>query len=337
MLRDMQKEMTGDIPGIDLPYAATLINRALDKIYKSQRWSFQVQEAGWLTPGLLGGFQAPLGYRSPGTITVKPYATTIVADAVATAFIATLVGRPFITEQQIRVPAYSLYNIIAYDTTTNAPFGTFTLDRPWMEPAQTAAAYMIYQAYFPTGSPTFRKFGSIKDTTNNQYLDHWSKDQAWLARKDAQRVIFDQPYYAIPYKRDARPNSATLGQMMYELWPHPLSILPYSYNYQMDGNPLTKPTDTPPWPITEELILHRAKSLGFNWKESQKGDGMERGSGADWKYLAQESFAEYKLSLKEASLLDVGLGDLYWEKFERTVIASDGYETTLGTINTGNW
>jgi hypothetical protein len=341
---NMQKELLGDVPGIALPYAKTTINQALATIYDEQRWSFQVAEAGWLTPGLLGGLNGNPTPASPGTITVAPYSTAIVGDAVATAYWAALVGMPLLTQQQIRLAAYSLYNIIAYDngsnplTSPNYPYATLTIDRPWMEPAQLNAAYMIYQAYFPVPVQNFKKFGAIRDTTNNNWVNYWKRDQAWLSVNDAQRTVFDQPVYAVPYEVDARPGSATLGNMMYELWPHPLSVLPYTYSYLYGGPLLALPSDTVPYPLNEELVMWRAKSMAYLWKFSQMSDGMERGSGADWKYLSESAMANYKLRLKSVKLLDAGLGDLYWTKVERGVGGanwSDGYETTIGTLNVG--
>ena len=339
----MAKQLVGDVPGIPLPYAQTIINSALKMIYDEQRWSFQVKENGWLTPGLLGGLSPSLSYQSPGRITVVPYSTTIYGDAVATARWASLVGRPFLTEQQIRVPAYSLYNIITYyqpgnnpdDPTT--PFATLILDRPWMEPAQTNAVYMIYQAYFPVPVTSFRKFGQIRDTTNNAWVNFSQRDQAWLSVNDPQRTVFDIPTYAVPYEVDQRPNSATLGNMLYELWPHPLSRLPYSFSYIWQGPLLALPGDTVLYPLNEELVLWRSKELGYLWKESQKGDGLLRGSGADWRFLAQEANMQYARRLKTVKLIDVGLGDLYWTKFNRTAVGSDGYETMIGTLNVGTF
>ncbi len=126
--------------------------------------------------------------------------------------------------------------------------------------------------------------------------------------------------------------------MMYELWPGPLSILPYSFSLQHLGPILRLPLDEVQYPLNEELVLWRTREVAYQWKESQKGDNFQRGSGADWRFLAQAANEEYKTLLKEASLLDVGLGDLYWEKFRRTETNNpDGYETTIGTLNVGTW
>lgn len=336
----MQKQLLGDVPGIPLPYAKTLINEALTMIYDEQRWSFQVKENGWLTPGLLGGFGNV--FQSPGAITVAPYSTAIVGDATATALWAGVTGRPLLTEQQIRVPSYSLYNIIQYQAgddsaNPNAPFATLTIDRPWMEPAQVDAVYMIYQAYFPTPAVSFRKFGTMRDTTNNAWIDFLKRDQPWLAVNDPQRVVFDLPCYAVPYEVDQRTGSASFGCMLYELWPHPLQKLPYTYSYQWAGPALALPADTVLYPLTEELVMWRAKEVAYLWKESQKGDGMQRGSGADWRFLAGAAHEQYALRLKDAKLLNANLGDLYWAKFNRTPLANDGYETMIGTLNVGTY
>ena len=343
MFRDMQKELLGDVPGLPLPYSATLINRSLKLIYDEQRWSFQVKESGWLSPGLLGGQPTNLSYRSPGRISVATYQNTVYADAVATTLWGSLIGRPFLTEQQFRIPSYALYNIIAYyapgdnPDDPGTPFATLVLDRNWMEPTQVNAVYMIYQAYFATGSETFRKFGAIRDTTNNAWINWWQRDQAWLSVNDPQREVFDCPTHAMPYEVDQRPNSATLGQMMYELWPHPLSILPYAYNYIHQGPLLKKPTDTVPYPLNEEMVLWRAKEQAYLYKESQKGENLQRGSGADWRFLTQDARAQYNSRLKTVKLLDAGLGDLYWAKFISTPISRDGYETMIGTLNVGTF
>jgi hypothetical protein len=330
----MQQELMGDVPGLSLPYSQTLINRALGLIYDEQRWSFQVSEGGWLTPGILGG--SGNVYQSAGTITVAPYATTITGDAVASALWTGLVGRPFLTEMQIRVPSYSLYNIISVDASTPTAV-VLTIDRPWMEPAQTLGTYMIYQAYFPVPTSSFRKFGVIRDTTNNAWVNFWQRDQAWLSVNDPQRTVFDQPAYAVPYEVDQRPGSATLGNMLYELWPHPLSVLPYTFTFLQRGSLLALPTDTVPYPLNDELVTWRAKEVGYLWKESQKGDGMQRGTGADWRFLSQDAHEQYAMRLKTVKLIDVGLGDLYWSKFNRTAGTTDGYETTLGTLNVGTF
>jgi len=333
-LVNMRQELLG-IPGANFGLVTTKINEALAAIQNENVWSFQLQTGGWLTPNLLGG--ATSSFLSPGTITVKPFTNTVTGDATASAaWMAALLSPPLLTQQQIRVPYYSLYSIIAANT-TNPNAVVLTLHRPWMEPAQVNGTYMIYQAYYaaPMG---FKRWNNIRDTTNNNAMDWWSKTQADLAEEDAERTNFDEPLYVVPYNMDTRAGSATYGQMLYELWPHPITQLPYTYSCQVNWPPLANPSDTLPFPLTEELVKLRAYEMLYLWKESQKGDEMERGSGANWQFLLQAARAEYSNRLKQCSNMDRHLVDLYFTKMQRTPAgAGEPYATVEGQLNVGGW
>lgn len=335
----MIQRMILEVPGVVSSYARTLINESLGLIYDSQMWSWQLQTSGWLTPGLL--FPAGPG-TSVGTITTTPYQNTVVGDATASAqWLAyiTAASLPLFTQLQIRSPYYSLYSIVAVNATNPAAI-VLTLDRPWMEPGGTAQSYMIYQAYFPAPVPDFKRFLSARDTTNNYPMDYWSKSQKDLAVDDPERTIFDDPDYFVPYQVDQRANSATLGNMLYELWPHPLSVLPYTYQYLRRGPLLSGPNDTVVYPLTEEAVLWRAKEVAFVFKESQKGEDMQRGSGADWRFLAGEAREQFKIAMKPIKDRDRDLisDNLYWSQFLRDAIpdASEGYATVTGQLNIGS-
>ncbi len=337
-LNQMARRLALEVPGLADSYAKTLLSEALGHIEDEQLWSFQLQESNWLTPGLLfnSGPGAGPG-TSAGTVTFTPYSNQVIGDATASAAWAAYAQMPFLTQLQIRSPYYSLYNIIAYDTTSNPPFGTFTLDRPWLEPLSAAGqSYMIYQAYFAVPVSDFRRFIAVRDTTNNSYLDFWNKSQKDLSIEDPERTIFDEPCYVVPYEVDQRPNSATLGRMLYELWPHPLSILPYSYNYIRRGPQLQSPADTVPYPITEDMVLWQAKSSAYLYKEAQKGENVERGSGADYKFLAQAAQAKYELKNKEISARDRDACELYFNRWMPDYAnAGEPFATINGGLNVG--
>lgn len=354
--QSMYQELLG-LPGMNLGLAKSYLNQALKKIQDEQTWSWQIKQSGWLTPPLLGGPNT--AFLSPGTITVAVNSTQILGDAVATAAWVNYVPNPsLLTQQQVRIPYYNLYDIISISSATtvaylsiltagssqtpgtytvngtggtgsgaqtqiivnsdgtvtippvitnqgtgytNAPGGlpTFALaaggtaatfsavlnailniDRPWMEPAQTSGGYLLYQAYYPTLART-KALWVVRDVTNNNSMDFWSKTQIDLANDDPQRTIFDQPYFVVPFDIDSRPGSATYGFPRWELWPHPISQLPYAYTCLCDWPPLSLPTDILPYPLTEELVKERAYQLLAVWKESQKGDEQARGSGAN--------------------------------------------------------
>lgn len=209
------------------------------------------------------------------------------------------------------------------------------LDRPWMEPAQVNSGYMAYQAYFPA-PPGFKRWFAIRDTTNNNSMDWWTKTQIDLANDDAERTIFDQPFYVTPFQMDTRQLSATSGQMLFELWPHPVTIMPYTFHCLCNWPALVNPTDTVPYPLTEELVKMRAYEMLALWKESQKGDELERGSGANWQFLATSYRAEYANRLKECRQMDRHLVDLYFTKAKTSApYGGEAYSTVSGQLNVG--
>lgn len=406
----MYQELLG-IPGANLGLCQTKINEALAAIQNENVWSFQLQTGGWLTPPLLGG--PTLEFLSPGTISVVPFTTTVTGDAVATAaWLAAQTAPPLLTQQQIRVPYYSLYSIIALGdngtvayatvltsgsgqtpgtytvtitdavgsgsdataqivvntngTVTAAPtiltagsnyttpvinfseggtpatfsvtlIATLTLHRPWMEPEQINGGYMIYQAYYaaPLG---FKRWHNIRDTTNNNAMDWWSKTQSDLANEDAERTDFDEPLYVVPYEMDTRTGSTTYGQMLFELWPHPIQQLPYTFSCQCNWPALTNSSDIVPYPLNDEIVKLRAYEMLYLWKESQKGDEMERGSGANWQFLAQAARDEYTDRLRRIRIMDRHLIDLYFSKMQRFPEAfGEPYATVEGQLNVGGW
>jgi hypothetical protein len=408
--QNLIQEILG-VPGMNRGLAATRINEAFEKIQNENVFSFQCQTGGWLTPNMLGGPNS--SFLSPGTITVTPFTNTITADAVATAaWTANVPYPPLLTQQQIRVPSYSLYNIIgvgnngtvAYATvltpgsgqipgiytvpildsgigaagtvsvTVNAngtvtlppvlltagsnyttPYITFshggtpatfsvtliatiTIDRPWMEPPQVAGQYVIYQAYYPAPAG-FKRWFTIRDTQNNEPMDWSSMTQIDLAEEDAQREIYDQPEFVVPMGIDTRPGSSTLGQQMYELWPHPISQLSYTFMCQCNWPALSLPTDTVPYPLTEELLKQRTMEMVALWKEANRGDEMERGSGANWQFLVKAHHEEYKEDLKQIRIMDRHLMELYFTKARMIAPfnAGEPFTNTNGTANVGSW
>lgn len=407
-LGTMRQNLLGTIPGSDFGLVTTKINESFAKIQNENVFSFQLQTQNWLTPGLLGGPNT--AFLSPGTISVTPWSNTITGDAVATAaWTANVPYPPLLTQQQIRVPYYSLYSIIAVGnngtvaytsvstpgsgqnpgtytipvldpdtgaggtvsitvdangTVTKAPIlltagsnyttpyitfseggtpatfavtliATLEIDRPWGEPQQVNGSYLVYQAYYP--APVgFKRFEYIADTTNNNGMDWWTKTQADLANDDPERTIFDQPYYVVFYGVDNRPGSATAGQQLYELWPHPLMQLPYTFGCQCNLPPLVNSTDTVPYPLNDEIVQWRAQETLALWKEMQKGDNLERGSGANWQFCAKAAHEEYKDLLRQARIMDRNLVDLYYTRarqlppFGGEPFSSPGGQTNIG-------
>ena len=125
---NMYQELLG-VAGMSQALAKTRVNEAVQKIQNENTWSFQCKSGGWLTPNLLGS--PTTTFLSPGTITVTPFSTTILGDAVATAaWVAPVPYPPLLTQQQIRVPYYSLYNIIAIGPAPAGMVAYLTISSP---------------------------------------------------------------------------------------------------------------------------------------------------------------------------------------------------------------
>jgi hypothetical protein len=223
-----------------------------------------------------------------------------------------------------------------------------TLDRPWMEPpVGPGMNYYIYQAYFPVPVQDFRSFVEIRDTTDGDYVSFWGLSQDDLSVEDPERVVFGPalPTYAVPLGIDPRPNSATPGWMRYEVWPHILSRWPLSFTFKRRGTLLVNPNDTVPYPLTEELVTFRAKEVLYQYKEAQKGENQQRGSGADWRFLAEMARVEYSGKdgtgglLKKIRAIDANLHrDFLTRPKRRPEWTQDGFSTNrLGQLNVGSF
>ena len=352
----MSKRLMLEIPNLSDIYARILLDEALGVIEDGQMWSFQCGEGNWITPGLLFPSNQRAIANSAGTVTARIGSNQIIGDLTASLAWANYMAAPPVptsplTVCQFRSPYYSLYNIMQYDPAVNAPFGTLTLDRPWGEPDGPFLQYMIYQAYFaaPVTQVTntgilqstvlnFKRWLNIRDTTLNYVLDYWSLNQQDLAFRDPQRIIFTNPAYVVPYKIDTRKFSPFQGNMLYELWPHPLTILPYTYRYVYRGPRLQNPSDNVPYPLTEEVVIEQARVQAYLFKEANKGENVERGAGADFRFLAQTAQAVCDRKLKPIKITDAGLMEMYMNLFRGEVGSpgqSEGFATTMNGLNIG--
>ena len=111
-----------------------------------------------------------------------------------------------------------------------------------------------------------------------------------------------------PYQVDNLPGSSTLGYMLFELYPQPLIALPYATYYVRRGPLLVKPTDTVPWPLDEEIVLHRGKMLMYEWAEANQGRYPELQK-TDWRFLMGAADEEFKDKLKDIRKLDRDICD----------------------------
>lgn len=299
-LLDMTSELTELVPGMSRVRSKKLINRAFKYVQDSSLWSFQLGIGGFSTPGV----------TTAGSISI-PFlgSNQIIGDATATAAWQALGFYWAPTVQQIRAQGYSIYSIIAFDTTTNAPFGTLTLDRPFVDPLPfwNGVGYQMFQAYIacPVG---FKRWLTIADMFNCWALDIWTgrRTEDLL---DPTRLYTSDPCQALALGQDRRgagtlTPSSTLGQTLYELYPNPQSEISYQTYYVADAPPLVNNTDTLPDPITEEVVLQKALTWAYRDAEGRKDIMAAKGAGANFLALKKDSETDFLTRLKTLRLKD---------------------------------
>lgn len=219
-------------------------------------------------------------------------------------------------------------------TFTVTQIAVITLDRLWTDPPAVNSGYMAYQCYYPAPAG-MKRFLAVRDLINNQPMDWFTHTQASLSEVDPQRTDFAQPEFVVYYAPDTRAGSATYGQSLYELWQGSLTQLSYACQWQVNWPMLVNPNDAVPPPLTDELVKFRAYELLCLWKAMQVGDEMERGSGANWPFLAQAYRKEYDLRLKTAKNMDRNLAELYFTKMNRTLATGEPFASVNGQLSVG--
>ena len=321
----MIADMRGAVPGYSAILARTHLREAWLDIRNQKGWSFQLGVGSFTTPGQV----------SAGTVTVQLGSNVVIADAQATAAWLTA-GNPlsFLSNRQFRVGAGTIYNITFYDDGTtspadpsannNFPFATIVLDRFYSDlvasnAPQPGAGYTIYQPYYATPVKEFESWEAVCDVTNVIWLkcNGSKKDRERIDRRDPQRQIFSNPGTLLSYEVDQRPNSATLGFMMYELYPQPQAQYSYQTWYTWKGPDLVNPGDTLPYPITEHVVKAFARVKAYEWAEANKDAANPRGAGADFRFLLSSANAQAMEQLKELRLLDRDRVDMWTSQMTR--------------------
>jgi hypothetical protein len=318
---NMAKEIQGIAgPTLPLALAKTYVQRALSKILDQNLWSFQLGESGWLSPSQIVA----------GTITATVGSQTITGNAVATTAWQAA-GVTQLKQMQIRIPSFNLYNIVNYDGVS-----TLTIDRPWQETSSgVGLGYRMYQAYYPEPVSDFKRWMTrgVRDFTNGFWL--WTnQNQSFLADQDPQRQVFGPPSgYVVPYR-----NSFTASPvLLFELWPHPISVLSWSLYFVRNGVTLVNDGDTLPYPLTEDLVILRAKKSAYKFRESQKSDSLVRGSGANWQFLVKDDDDEYQEKLRDVMNKDLDAVNNFLTKMRRDTSRGQGgfYNAVTQTLTVG--
>jgi len=293
---DLYSALTGMTAGVSPRLAQKWINYAWRDLVNAREWSFLIAE---------GGFDAPL-LIDAGTVTVTQNSPSVVADVTAAAALNAVVAAvPILTARQFRVgQGGSIYNITAWNNGTR----TLTLDRPFLEPSDTTAGYSVYQCYFPpppqalqaSGLYDFARYLTVVDPINGFPLSTETQ-MAWLDWRDPQRNVTDLAYGIFDYKVDS------LGNQLYEFWPHPVSGQTYRGIYRKLGLSFTTGAQALPQMIPEGLILNCAlfKYL-YPWAmlQAARTPGLRQ---VNWGAMIAQAETMYKTDLQAAKLQDENL------------------------------
>lgn len=281
----MQNELRGCVPKLPFAFTKTLVNRAWKVIRESNLWSFNLFESTWISPPV----------ETAGTCAVTQGATGITFDATARAALAadqSVQPYSLITQRQFRTGAGGIYSIVALNLAT----GVATLDRPFGDIGNAAAAYQVYQLYYPAPFADHRAWISVRNP--QMFLDLiLTTTRAQIDAMDPQRSHYQFPSHVVPFMRDNRVNSVTAGYPLFELWGQPLQLFTYQCYGVRAGADLLLPTDTLPQPLGEDLLLPLARSYAYEWAEANKGQSP-RDMGPDFKFLIKSAEDDYKKMLQ---------------------------------------
>jgi hypothetical protein len=306
-LIDMSSELSESIPGLDRVYAKRLVKRAFRVVRDSNLWSFQLAQGGFSTPQVLtsGSLSVPGGLGS----------NQLVGDAIAS---AAWLALPFMfspTVQQIRANGYSIYSVIAMDSTDPTAV-ILTLDRPFIDPLPfyTGVAYQMFLAYIPVVKG-FKRWLNVADMFNCWSLDIWTSRRS-VNMGDPARLYTSNPESILGLGTDMRgagtaTPSATLGQMLFELYPNPSTAISYMTYYVWNGPELVNNSDEVPYPITEDVVLTKAREYAYEWAEARKDVMAAKGSGANYSLLKKEANGEFLVRLKTIRLIDKDAVDAF--------------------------
>ncbi len=283
----MVAELRGSVPKLPYPFARTLVNRAWRVVRESNLWSFQLFESSWISPPS----------EQSGKCAVTQGLPDIVFDATArAALLADQIAQPYslFTQRQFRVGIGGIYNIISLDANfvTN---GQATLDRPFADATNAAAAYIVYQLYYPAPMEDFLVWMSVRNPQMFIDLD-LTTTREQIDAMDPQRSWYQFPTRVVPWGRDTRVGSATLGWPLFELWGQPVAPFVYQCYGIRRGTPLVAPADTLPTPVSEELVLFKAREYAYEWAEANK-DTVPRAQGPDFRFLLKQMQDDFRGSL----------------------------------------
>jgi len=138
------------------------------------------------------------------------------------------------------------------------------LTQPWGGASVSDASYRILSMYV-TLAPDLKAILAMKDDqTGFPVRLHVPVEEANY-RDPRRTFVGGNPYYSLI---DYGPNEQ--GNMLYEIWPAPLSVRQFSYRYYQQWPDLEQETDRPPWFINPSVFVYGALADAFRFRQGPK-------------------------------------------------------------------
>lgn len=242
------------------------------------------------------GAEVQITVDSDGEVSLDPVVITDGSDYVS----------PYINFSEGGTPA----------TFTFTQFAVLTLDRPFVDPLPfySGVGYQMYYAYIamPKG---FKRFLTVADM-----FDMWSMD-LWTSRRtidldDPTRLLSSNPTTMAALGVDNRGRgtatpSATLGQMLYEMYPYPSTPISYQWYGVVQWPYLKDNSDELPEPIDEEVVTQKALTWAYRDAEARRDIMAAKGTVGNFLGLKKQSEEDFLARLKTLRLLDRDAVDSY--------------------------
>jgi hypothetical protein len=296
-------ELVHRFPTLSPFLAQRLVNRARADIYAQRRWSFLIAEGVLTVPSAI----------TSGSVTVVQNSATVTPDSTAITALDAAGMTPPMGKRQFSLGAGSpIYSISSYNG------ASITLDRPYREDDDSGLDYRVFTCYFDPPSTDFVSFISVKDIANNYNL-RLNFSGREINSFDPQRSTTGDPLYLASFA----PNSS--GTPRFELWPHPSTAKSYYCLYQRRGSDFTASSDSLPAVVPESLLIERACYYVYQWA-MQTGQAPG-GKTIDWRFLMQQSNAEYRDQLRRSARED----NEAYEEMINSLASRTGYLSPIDT------
>ena len=105
--------------------------------------------------------------------------------------------------------------------------------------------------------------------------------------------------------------SATIGQQLYELYPNPSTAISYQWYAVVKYPDLVNNSDELPYPITQDVVLEKAKTYVYERAEGRKDIMAGKGTTGNYLGLKKEAEATFQARLKSLRLLDKDAVDAF--------------------------